>query len=168
MNLSNSRNISLPKAGPEREMVSNNFDLSRALLNCNRGGPSCSLGLKWEGVVRDVDVSKSQRHEPRRSKAKGCTPPKQPLTVPLPQRVFQLAVNEAQQELVPLRRLHLPQPAGVQSLGFFFSSRRRHTRSLRDWSSDVCSSDWVNRRHRRSDRRRSARFPGTRRQQDGA
>src|SRR2546428_4770734 len=25
--------------------------------------------------------------------------------------------------------------------GFFFSSRRRHTRSDRDWSSDVCSSD---------------------------
>src|SRR5690349_3131370 len=24
---------------------------------------------------------------------------------------------------------------------FFFSSRRRHTNSLRDWSSDVCSSD---------------------------
>src|SRR5690349_23328283 len=28
---------------------------------------------------------------------------------------------------------------------FFFSSRRRHTRSLRDWSSDVCSSDLVHR-----------------------
>src|SRR5204862_1526908 len=26
-------------------------------------------------------------------------------------------------------------------LYFFFSSRRRHTISLRDWSSDVCSSD---------------------------
>src|SRR2546421_9596572 len=26
---------------------------------------------------------------------------------------------------------------------FFFSSRRRHTRSDRDWSSDVCSSDLV-------------------------
>src|SRR5215813_14902454 len=28
---------------------------------------------------------------------------------------------------------------------FFFSSRRRHTRCGRDWSSDVCSSDlrWV-------------------------
>src|SRR5579871_5536771 len=26
---------------------------------------------------------------------------------------------------------------------FFFSSRRRHTSSLRDWSSDVCSSDLV-------------------------
>src|SRR5947207_3070631 len=26
-------------------------------------------------------------------------------------------------------------------LRFFFSSRRRHTRSLCDWSSDVCSSD---------------------------
>src|SRR5699024_11467173 len=25
--------------------------------------------------------------------------------------------------------------------GFFFSGRRRHTRSKRDWSSDVCSSD---------------------------
>src|SRR5438105_11637865 len=27
------------------------------------------------------------------------------------------------------------------SFFFFFSSRRRHTRSTRDWSSDVCSSD---------------------------
>src|SRR6266498_1303973 len=26
---------------------------------------------------------------------------------------------------------------------FFFSSRRRHTRCGRDWSSDVCSSDLV-------------------------
>src|SRR5690606_39848012 len=26
-------------------------------------------------------------------------------------------------------------------LSFFFSSRRRHTRFSRDWSSDVCSSD---------------------------
>src|SRR5205814_5203252 len=31
------------------------------------------------------------------------------------------------------------------SVFFFFSSRRRHTRCLSDWSSDVCSSDlsWV-------------------------
>src|SRR5207249_5233131 len=29
----------------------------------------------------------------------------------------------------------------VQLCVFFFSSRRRHTRSKRDWSSDVCSSD---------------------------
>src|SRR5690349_25017958 len=29
----------------------------------------------------------------------------------------------------------------MRLLFFFFSSRRRHTRSLRDWSSDVCSSD---------------------------
>src|SRR5690606_8764867 len=27
---------------------------------------------------------------------------------------------------------------------FFFSSRRRHTRFSRDWSSDVCSSDLLN------------------------
>src|SRR5690606_39718708 len=27
------------------------------------------------------------------------------------------------------------------SIFFFFSSRRRHTRFSRDWSSDVCSSD---------------------------
>ena len=26
---------------------------------------------------------------------------------------------------------------------FFFSSRRRHTRLVSDWSSDVCSSDLV-------------------------
>src|SRR5437868_15483470 len=29
-------------------------------------------------------------------------------------------------------------------MAFFFSSRRRHTRSKRDWSSDVCSSDLLN------------------------
>src|SRR3989449_8209311 len=29
----------------------------------------------------------------------------------------------------------------LQLFGFFFSSRRRHTRCSRDWSSDVCSSD---------------------------
>src|SRR5690349_25074628 len=29
----------------------------------------------------------------------------------------------------------------LREIIFFFSSRRRHTRSLRDWSSDVCSSD---------------------------
>ena len=29
----------------------------------------------------------------------------------------------------------------VEDRDFFFSSRRRHTRSLCDWSSDVCSSD---------------------------
>src|SRR5699024_12101974 len=28
-------------------------------------------------------------------------------------------------------------------IDFFLSSRRRHTRSKRDWSSDVCSSDLV-------------------------
>src|SRR5436305_7705033 len=33
-------------------------------------------------------------------------------------------------------------PAATLSSGaFFFSSRRRHTRCGRDWSSDVCSSD---------------------------
>src|SRR5207247_2143645 len=32
------------------------------------------------------------------------------------------------------------------SCAYFFSSRRRHTRSTRDWSSDVCSSDlWYDR-----------------------
>src|SRR5699024_11849607 len=30
---------------------------------------------------------------------------------------------------------------------FYFSSRRRHTRSKRDWSSDVCSSDLVPAQH---------------------
>src|SRR5436309_6605794 len=29
----------------------------------------------------------------------------------------------------------------LQLVMFFFSSRRRHTRFSRDWSSDVCSSD---------------------------
>src|SRR5476649_219159 len=32
---------------------------------------------------------------------------------------------------------------GKRQIVFFFSSRRRHTRSLCDWSSDVCSSDLI-------------------------
>src|SRR5699024_11945081 len=32
-------------------------------------------------------------------------------------------------------------PCKSHSLFFFLSSRRRHTSSKRDWSSDVCSSD---------------------------
>src|SRR6266496_5857347 len=45
-----------------------------------------------------------------------------------------LHVTEASQVFAPPS----PQfPFGT----FVFSSRRRHTRSLRDWSSDVCSSD---------------------------
>src|SRR5690606_40430506 len=37
--------------------------------------------------------------------------------------------------------LHLVLHASQIALTFFFSSRRRHTRFSRDWSSDVCSSD---------------------------
>src|SRR5262249_58288420 len=40
---------------------------------------------------------------------------------------------------------------------FFFSSRRRHTRLVSDWSSDVCSSDLARAAVRAA---RSARGPG--------
>src|SRR2546421_331763 len=40
---------------------------------------------------------------------------------------------------VPVLYGNLP-PCAI-SMTFFFSSRRRHTISDRDWSSDVCSSD---------------------------
>src|SRR5207249_9762844 len=43
---------------------------------------------------------------------------------------------------------------------FFFSSRRRHTRSKRDWSSDVCSSD-LNPRHPHTPNRFSTRATAT-------
>src|SRR5262249_59068865 len=35
---------------------------------------------------------------------------------------------------------------GASAECFFFSSRRRHTRLVSDWSSDVCSSDLMRRR----------------------
>src|SRR5699024_12182743 len=44
---------------------------------------------------------------------------------------------------------------------FFFSSRRRHTRSKRDWSSDVCSSDLLELQRQSALRRQPvARFVG--------
>src|SRR6266536_809122 len=39
------------------------------------------------------------------------------------------------------QQVHVSQSEGSLCCLFFFSSRRRHTRSTRDWSSDVCSSD---------------------------
>src|SRR5207249_9390304 len=42
---------------------------------------------------------------------------------------------------------------------FFFSSRRRHTRSKRDWSSDVCSSDLIGRGYALQDQ--SPVYPGS-------
>src|SRR5256884_4396567 len=38
-------------------------------------------------------------------------------------------------------RLESQVTAALWRFYFFFSSRRRHTRCSRDWSSDVCSSD---------------------------
>src|SRR5206468_4747458 len=48
------------------------------------------------------------------------------------------SVSDRKHEAV--RRMHLPEWLRPRCI-FFFSSRRRHTRSDRDWSSDVCSSD---------------------------
>src|SRR6267378_1939468 len=41
----------------------------------------------------------------------------------------------------PIAASSLVSATACSSTTFFFSSRRRHTSSLRDWSSDVCSSD---------------------------
>src|SRR6266536_3361059 len=38
---------------------------------------------------------------------------------------------------------YVTSPKDADVFHFFFSSRRRHTISTRDWSSDVCSSDLV-------------------------
>src|SRR5437879_13636766 len=42
------------------------------------------------------------------------------------------------------------------SVCFFFSSRRRHTRYIGDWSSDVCSSDLYNAMNVKFERRTSS------------
>src|SRR2546422_7574128 len=58
----------------------------------------------------------------------------------LPPRAAQ-RFNKAREELRSLR--HVTEQ--VVYLCIFFSSRRRHTRCSRDWSSDVCSSDLISR-----------------------
>src|SRR5699024_10851431 len=52
------------------------------------------------------------------------------------------ARSAARADKTNTRRRVAPSGRGA-SVTFFFSSRRRHTRSKRDWSSDVCSSDLV-------------------------
>src|SRR5258705_7669639 len=52
-------------------------------------------------------------------------------------------------------------PTALCFIFFFFSSRRRHTRCLSDWSSDVCSSDLRSTLFPWHRRRRSLRPPFT-------
>src|SRR2546429_5342020 len=49
--------------------------------------------------------------------------------------------NEYSSEELNSRKTHVRSLLIVYDVCFFFSSRRRHTRCSRDWSSDVCSSD---------------------------
>src|SRR2546421_7797828 len=44
-------------------------------------------------------------------------------------------------EATPCKTRQPSRDRKCSSVVFFFSRRRRHTRSDRDWSSDVCSSD---------------------------
>src|SRR5262245_27323259 len=52
-----------------------------------------------------------------------------------------LALSIISVMLMAERRLEGGVTAFAGQAAFFFSSRRRHTRCLSDWSSDVCSSD---------------------------
>src|SRR5262245_65431365 len=54
-----------------------------------------------------------------------------------------MIASDVQTHTSPFPTLIIPSPPTTHSLlpMFFFSSRRRHTRCLSDWSSDVCSSD---------------------------
>src|SRR5438067_203364 len=63
-----------------------------------------------------------------------------------PSRLFERAGTVAESvDIVPVDGQHVIVTFNRLRM-FFFSSRRRHTRSKRDWSSDVCSSD-LGRRH---------------------
>src|SRR5215510_15491536 len=55
-------------------------------------------------------------------------------------KVWKAAVLRAREEIADMQYLADAEHAG-HAIAFFFSSRRRHTRWPRDWSSDVCSSD---------------------------
>src|SRR5947199_302703 len=74
-------------------------------------------------------------------------------------RIVQVAIPQPERRQILVRNIYLsldpdmrgclrdaksyaaPVEIGEVITGFFFSSRRRHTRCLSDWSSDVCSSD---------------------------
>src|SRR6266571_3427884 len=76
----------------------------------------------------------------------GCRAIKQPLLDHAQRQVLVALGGEDEPELVNVRWAEPPVSRrrarrADQALGFFFSSRRRHTSLTCDWSSDVCSSD---------------------------
>src|SRR3989440_2641961 len=81
---------------------------------------------------------------------------------------LRLEVNAIRNPVQPGNSIgHVDITAGtLGALVIFFSSRRRHTRSDRDWSSDVCSSDLhlpQSRARRRGSRASGRRLPSRRR-----
>src|SRR5439155_7425440 len=56
-------------------------------------------------------------------------------------------VDQQDRNLIVIDALIKRQQGNQEHELFFFSSRRRHTRWPRDWSSDVCSSDLEVRHH---------------------
>src|SRR5437867_4274388 len=54
---------------------------------------------------------------------------------------MEVGVQRSLALLTPAGEMYQTSPASFSSQYFFFSSRRRHTSSYGDWSSDVCSSD---------------------------
>src|SRR5258706_11201557 len=50
-------------------------------------------------------------------------------------------MDSVSKKIASIAKLHNKECSLLWFLFFFFSSRRRHTRLVSDWSSDVCSSD---------------------------
>src|SRR2546429_484711 len=103
---------------------------------------SCTSDGHGGGRGGAPDVSSERSHE---SRTQSCVSV-QPIEVRTPRRQVRSAHQHwAGRECggpALLQHRDLRRPACcLRGQLFFFSSRRRHTRCSRDWSSDVCSSD---------------------------
>src|SRR5438445_2431626 len=98
------------------------------------------VGLEMRcGAAQDIENTLATR-VPRTDSWLGCARPP-PLRLEAGYRPHHTAPHLALPRLLRHRGPPLQRVAQRPALPFFFSSRRRHTRYWRDWSSDVCSSD---------------------------
>src|SRR5256884_382479 len=94
------------------------------IVRCQDGRSQLKNKEKAMSILRARLIERKQREEQEKYSA---------------QRLGQIGTGGSEEKI---RTYNLPQNRLTDHrIVFFFSSRRRHTRCSRDWSSDVCSSD---------------------------
>src|SRR5436190_11842163 len=118
-------------------------DLLEAPVRQVEGGPIDYLMLDYLAEVTMSIMQKQKARDPNAGYARDFVPLMRRILPACVERGIKVTANAGGVNVAGCATAvrDVARDLGLAGKIFFFSSRRRHTRSLCDWSSDVCSSD---------------------------